>query len=506
MRLWLIAVLLAAVFGVAAARAEQTYVPAGITAGSILAKARSARGELAPGTYRRVTRTSGNGTVSQTEAYESGGDYVATERSGDFTTAYGSYRGDDWFENANGTVTVESGFHQREDPYAATLRAVDKTSDPIAVLGKTTVDPICYVLQLTPRHGLVQRRYYDASTYLLRRVETTDYDGQTVVYRYDDFRTVRGLAFPQAIAYSDGHSENDEQTRVIAFEAVPKSSAHFTIPATRPVFDLHGRASVRIPAEFTPHGIIVRVTIAGRGLDFELDSGASSTVIDSAVARQLGLTLYGARKGTFGGDFTTAQTRVSDLALGDLHASNLAIEAIPYDETVGDRKVVGLLGGDFFASGRIAVDFKNETVSMLAASKEAPPKPWMALPIEIDDLVPRVHAKFAGNDGAFIVDLGADETLLFPHYFAKFHPDKIGDVQGEVVGVAERPVEYREYRFSRFDLGDLAFADAQAIVTSGKTWESRDYDGLLGRNILSDFNITFDYPNRRLYVESMVTP
>ena len=136
--------------------------------------------------------------------------------------------------------------------------------------------------------------------------------------------------------------------------------------------------------------------------------------------------------------------------------------------------------------------------------KEPLPAPWVAMPIEVDDRVPRAHAKFNAVDGAFIVDLGADDTMLYPHFFRHFHPTRAGDVMGQVEGIAGQAVDFHQYTFSRFDFGDLAFADAGAIVASGAKFEDIDYDGLLGRNILSEFNLVFDYPNRRLYVESLV--
>jgi hypothetical protein len=171
---------------------------------------------------------------------------------------------------------------------------------------------------------------------------------------------------------------------------------------------------------------------------------------------------------------------------------------------VGDRKVVGLLGGDFFASQRVCVDFKNDTLSIAPSSKDLPSGAWSAIPIEVDDLVPRAHAKFNAVDGAFIVDLGADETILYPHFFRQFKPNRQGDVIGEMEGVAGQDVDYRQYTFSRFDFGDLAFADATADVTSGTKFEDIDYDGLLGRNILENFNLVFDYPSGKLYVQSLV--
>jgi len=162
------------------------------------------------------------------------------------------------------------------------------------------------------------------------------------------------------------------------------------------------------------------------------------------------------------------------------------------------------LGGDFFATGLVGVNFQKKTLSIMAPAKEAPPAPWVSMPIEIDDMVPRAHAKFNAVEGAFVVDLGADDTMLYPHYFRQFHPDKAGDVMGQVEGVAGKAYDFHQYTFSRFDFGDLAFADANAIVVSGTKFEELDYDGLLGRNVLENFNLIFDYPNRKLYVQSLV--
>ncbi len=286
------------------------------------------------------------------------------------------------------------------------------------------------------------------------------------------------MTFPQTITYRDAAPENT-----------------ISLPAATPV---------AIPADFTPHGIIVRVTIRGRGLDFELDSGASDLVLDAGVARELGLAVSDVHKESFSGAYSEGRSIASDFSVGTLHAQNVAITAITFSRMVGERKVVGLLGGDFFLSERVAVNFKNGTLAVSPASTDAPAGTWSAIPIQVDDFIPRMHAKFNAVDGAFVVDLGADVTMLYPHFFRQFHPKNKGDVLGQMEGIAGEGVDYRQYTFSRFDLGDMAFADVTAAVTSGSKFEDIDYDGLLGRNILNNFNLVFDYPSGKLYLQSLV--
>lgn len=485
-----------------ASAAENSYTPTTLTAQQIFEKASAVRGGVSSkGTFRRVySLNSGNGTQGQRELVESDGDYRDTIHEGAFAFANGSYHGKEWTQNANGTVTVDSGFHESDNPYARAIRTVEIADPRVTVLGITASQPAMIVVEIHPGAKLLERRFYDAKTYLLRRVEHKSYDGSSTVATYDDFTTKYGLTLAQSLTFDDGHPDNVTHAHLDSFERISPAQTALPIPASRPLFDLGGRETLQIPADFTAEGIIVRLNVGGRGLDFQLDSGASSMVIDSNVARSLGLPLTDVHTESMVGDFKVSRTRIPSLSLGDIQAHDVAMEAIPWNRLVGTRKVVGLLGGDFFASARINVNFKDSTLWMQAPAKAAPAAPWSPVSIELDDLVPRAHAKFNGVDGAFIVDLGADYTMLYGHYFSHFNPTGKAEVLGQVEGIALKPIDYKQYRFSRFDLGDLAFEGGSALVPEGSSWEDEDYDGLLGRNILSSFNLLFDYANQRLYV------
>lgn len=498
----LFAAFIAAFFGFSTARAAETYLPTQLTAQQVIAKAAAAQGDLKHGSYHRVYEKTRGTTVISVNLYESGDDYVETDREGDYTWSEGSYGGKQWRQDENGVVTHVSGYSETADPFVAVLAHPQTNDSSMRVLGITTAQPACVVVQVTPQAGLLQQRYYDAKTFLLRRVVTTDYQGKPWTREYSDYRTQYGLTFPQTIAYQDEHPENASVTRLTQFETVAPGSVHAAPPQTRPLFSFSGTAPVLVPAQFTSSGIIVRVTIAGRGLDFKLDSGASDIVLDAGVARQLGLAISDVHKGSFSGDFSAGRARAPDFSVGSLHAQNVAITAVPFSEMIGTTKVVGLLGGDFFASERVSVTFQNDTLAVSPASNDAPAGTWSKQSIQVDDFVPRMHAQFNAVDGAFIVDLGADFTLLYPHFFRQFKPTSQADVMGKLQGIAGEGVDYRRYTFSRLDLGDLAFADVDADVTTGTKFEDLDFDGLLGRNILENFNLVFDYPDGKLYIQA----
>lgn len=498
------AAVIVAVFGFSTARAAETYLPTPLTPPQVFAKAAAAEGHLKHGSYHRAYEKTRGGTVTSIDLYESGDDYVETDREGDYRWSEGSYGGKQWRQDENGVVTHVSGFTETADPFIAALAHPQANDSSMRVLGITTTQPACVVVQVTPQAGLLQQRYYDAKTFLLRRVVTGDYQGKPWTRDYGDYRTQYGLTFPQTIAYQDEHPENASVTRLTQFETVAPASVHAAPPQTRPLFAFSSTAPVVVPAEFTSKGIIVRVTIEGRGLDFKLDSGASDIVLDEGVARQLGLTISDVHKGSFSGDYSAGRSRAPNFSVGSLHAQNVAITTIPFSQRIGPTKVVGLLGGDFFASERVAVRFQNETLAVSPASNDVPPGTWSKQSIQVDDFVPRVHAKFNAVDGAFVVDLGADFTLLYPHFFRQFKPTSQADVLGKMEGIAGEGVDYRRYTFSRLDLGDLSFADVGADVTTGTAFEDLDYDGLLGRDFLENFNLVFDYPEGELYIQSPV--
>jgi len=476
------------------------FQPAPISLDQLFAQTRQAYGTMAPGAYHRFERTvSSDGDVSTVETYRSGDDYKAMQTHDGFTSASGSLGGHVWIQDDNGFVRHVHRGDAAQDPFTVALRHPDDPASGVRLLG-LSASHSQYVVEVAPERGLSQLRYYDATTYRLERVATTDFDRHTRVYEYENYSPVGGRFVPHTTLYHDDLSAQRWRSDTTLYEAIDANQLHLEVPESKPLFDLAGRTSVAIPAQFVNGEILVHLSIRGRGLDFMLDSGASSIAIDLGVARELGLTVSGSRRLNQGGDFTIGSTRASDVSIGELHAANVAMQALPHSEQIGDKRIVGLIGCDFFASGALLVNFQSNAVTMLAAP---PPDPasegWEVLPIALDACVPRAQVSFNDKPGSFIIDLGAATTFLYKHYFSQFQaePARSRSLLARFIGGA--PIDVNQYVISRMTFGDSAFADVLVAVPATLQADARGEDGLLGRSFLSNFNLLFDYAHQRLY-------
>lgn len=507
------AALLALSAPVAGAPAAQAYAATSVTLAQVLERDRSAVGALQPGAYRTVFRTiSDNGNAWTVESSSNGRDYRTTVRQAAVSWAYGSSHGQQWREDVNGLVLPSVSFFENEDPFFGLLRAPDASQSGVKLLGQTSGTWPSFVVEIAGRSGPVERRYYDAQTYLLSRVETIDDDGHEQVWLYSDYQRFFGKDIAGLVVFERDGTSVTFRTSLVSYERVPPASIDVTMPPSSSLFDLAGRDAVVIPARFTDDGIIVRVWIEGRGLDCLLDSGSSDLVLDRSVADDLGMASSGEVRMS---DLTIANARAPDLSVAGLTARNVAVSTVRLDEHFStlprgaefpDTRIVGLLGTDFIGSGALEIDFKNKTVTLRrSAPADLANRGWSPLPLQLEYGVPLIPAAFAGLPGAFVVDLGADNSTLYPHYVAQFPSKLPGGVagSGEMFTVAGKRFSVVELTVNRMALGDWIFEGAQVLVPSSLSAQERGYDGLIGRNTLDYFHLIFDYANSTIWFKPL---
>ena len=463
----------------------------------------------------RVTYALHDGGLEGTERDQwSGDDYRVDTKIGPFVTAEGRYRGQRWETNENGYTLLKRGIHQHAQ---ANVRALEKTDpgDDVKLLGRLRAPADAYVVRVAPPDGREERRFYDASTLRLVRRETA-YLGRLVVATYDDYRETKGGAMPYRSTISDGRPENDEVFTVTYLSTdAPVTQADVTIPGSRrlPVTLPAGVASVRLPASIDEWGrIVVRLTIQGRGLDFQLDSGASGIVLNRDVAQELGLKTYGRWSTTVAGTFTSTRAIVPNIAIGKVAMNDVVVEVMPFAfEHDRSTRVVGLLGYDFIAGGVVKIDYEHGTVDVMPAETFQPPAKGITIDAILDDQVPVIWSKFNDSVGErFILDTGADEVVVFSG-FAKMHPAAVEDhsirkvVSKALFNVFQMEgiggeLNVRPVIIANLQVGTVRYPDTLAFVMSGDqpAFEHEDMDGLIGASALRMFDVYLDYANSRV--------
>jgi predicted aspartyl protease len=426
------------------------------------------------------------------------GDDTLTETSlGPFHTERGVSHGERWHQNENGeTVLDRPEPSQSDHPVAST---VERVHEPVDAWALTTI----YA------SGHVTRIYYDPRTYYVVRSEKTA-AGHTVHTSYDDFRTdQRGRTRFWHYYGGDDRPDNDFDYRLTSDDiGADVAETDVAIPHDRrtvvefPV----GVDSVRLPARVDNDRIYVRLVIGGRGLDFLLDTGASSITINDAVARELKLPLYGRSTQTVAGSFVTGRVVAPEIAIGALTMHDIVMHTVPISSNESrDTRIVGLLGFDFLDAVALKIDYANGTVDAMRPGTFVPPAGAASLDVRLNSGTPVTHATVGDASGDdFILDTGAAFTYLVFQRFTRAHPEAFADpddasvLSGSGVGGS---VPYRTIGARRIGIGAWNFDNdrgAEALSPNALGFDNED--GLIGGDILKLFTVYLDYGSSRVFL------
>jgi predicted aspartyl protease len=468
-----------------------TYNPTPLTAAQILAKADQARGKRDSGSYVEVRTEHLREGERRITTLIDGDDWRTTVDAGNFTYASGVYKGRSWSSNANGIVTVNSNFRSTSDPNVLALEHPDDPNAQVTVLGITPTEPQEYVIDVNPPGGIDVHRYYDAKTFLLDRVVRFERDRYQHVTEYSDYREFFGAMVPGQVHSYDGRPENDVVTTLISFEQAG-TIPDLRIPDSTPLFSLDGSAPVVLPAQFTNDGIIIQAKIGDRGYDFILDSGTAGLTIDPRFAAELGLTAH------------DRMVRIPQMSIGPLQMHNVAFDAVPFSAQARGYRVVGLIGFDFLASAITEIDFKAKTLTLYPRSAFAASMAGQrALPLQLDDGLPRTKASVEGVPGNFLVDTGSFMMVAYKDYVAKL-PSTPRDPYTTDVDTVGGPLGTMVLHLSDFAFGGILFRSVDVLEPTGSTFDILDYDGIIGRDALKAYKVTFDYADGILFLHDNI--
>lgn len=248
---------------------------------------------------------------------------------------------------------------------------------------------------------------------------------------------------------------------------------------------------------------------------FVLDTGASSTIIDEAVAKRWALhpagssSTWGAGRGTMKQGVVEAQ----QLTVGGVPFAPKEVRVAPIEAVLSPtsgHQVGGIIGAEFFVGRQVHIDFERLELSLRPTGSAVVGE---LVPLQMKGGLPHVRATLTWFDGRSIpadllIDLGAKFNLLLTEPFlervdAGVPPSSSSFIASLGAGVGGRT----RYRFAT--LPALTLTDAKAVtwapLSCGLSVEGTlrltDVDGLLGLSLLRGARVTIDESAGRLWLE-----
>jgi predicted aspartyl protease len=431
-----------------------------------------------------------------------GSDYRETTALGPLLYENGMHDGVRWQQNRNGLTFTFAGIHER-DTISEHAWESRNTRD-VRLVGES-VPLNAYVVEIDPPTGRHEWLFIDKQSGQIVRRERLERNRRFVT-TYDEFKPFDGESLPERIRTVDSLNNEREQILVSRYLDATPDPGDVAIPPTRRTLVEFppGAATVRLPVRFVNGLLVIRVVANGRPFDFLLDSGAAGIIIDPSVADALNLERYGERVGVTMGPFAETTAIVPVLTVGVLRMRNVVSRIVPIPFHADDRtRIAGLIGFDFFAELVVHIDAERGVAEALHPSAFHIPAEATAIALALDDKQPAVRVKVGPVAARMILDTGANRTVLAGEFADRLDPSseramlsssRFHGVGG--MGVADT-VRIKELEFAGVGLTD------PIVDISGADLGFEDIDGVLGTDLLRDFDLHFDYRSNTVFVRHM---
>jgi hypothetical protein len=271
-----------------------------------------------------------------------------------------------------------------------------------------------------------------------------------------------------------------------------------------------------IPFELRGDVIMVRVNVNGHPAVLGLDTGSSVSVIDSAFAADVGLSMKGGAVPITGAGTATARLGIArSLSMGRAQLGNLLMAATSaFDDARSrmGRDVHGTLGFDLFDKYVVAIDYAAHTMTLSDPGAFTYAGRGIVLPIRLPNRAPVIDAQVVTRKSGTIaahltLDLGSTSyALRLSSPFVAAH-----DLTHDTVTVAGPfglglggLVEGQLLRMPQLRLGSLVvdrLSTGLFTGTEGAMGRKALTDGTVGVPVWRRTRLVIDYARNRVIVE-----
>jgi outer membrane lipoprotein-sorting protein len=433
-------------------------------------------------------------------------------------TIYDGKKG--WVQDANGQVRELAGMEleeTRSEIYFSLYGYLfpERSKGEVEYMGREEAGGInYYVLQATPEGAEPVKMFINPQTYLIDKT-VSKYDIVVATNYFSDYKDFGGIKVATSMRMNTGDTAYDIRTSLANIESNPElSDTLFKIPSPEEK-NYHfppGKNSVEIPFALNSNHIYIPVSVGGsKSLSFILDTGAGGPVLDTKIAKDLGLKITGKLEGRGAGEGTQEinllslpSIRLGDLVIDSVSAMTISLEPLSKYEGMSDD---GILGYDIFSRFVVKVDYENQELTLYEPSSFKYTGKGEILPITLENNSPNVKAKIDGQyEGNFAIDTGARSSLVLSTPFVQKYDllaktgKKIEVFSGIGIG-GKAPGKLT--RVKTLEIGKFNLPAPVTTLSSAEkgAFASKKIDGNIGGGILRRFTVIFDYPGQRMILE-----
>jgi hypothetical protein len=287
------------------------------------------------------------------------------------------------------------------------------------------------VLTVTPpQSSLPIDVWFDRATHLPVRAEQTAGPVVTTM-TMADFRPVHGVMIPY-------HVETSTSNGITTFTATsieadpPGGAAHFAAPTSSPHdFSIaNGATQASVPTQIVRNHVWLDVMLDGKGpFHFVFDTGGAN-VIDSAVAKALGLTSGGSAQVTGVGSASEASSFavIKTLQVGDVLVKDQVFIVLPIAKGFGVSTGVqmdGVIGYEVLSRFVTTFDYGHKKVVFHMPGSYAPPADASVVPFKLFGTQPQFACGIDDVPATCTLDTGASDSLSFYKPFIEANPSVV---------------------------------------------------------------------------------
>ena len=357
--------------------------------------------------------------------------------------------------------------------------------------------------------------YIDSSTHLIRRIKTETAMGAVDEF-LSDYRKVNGVMFPFKVRAIYLQAMQEIVTTYDSIDVNKAIDPSIFLPPTKDIVDYtftNGSDSSTVDMQYIFDHLFVSLKFdkMNEPSTFMIDSGAGKTVIDSALAVKLGLSLGGKIPGAGAGGMAYFYiVRIPAFSVGDIRFDEQTVFSFPLSKVVGnifDRPISGILGYDFLSRFTTRIDYENNRITFFSskAQRAIEDATAAANAIEIDaplinnlfSLPCTVNGKYKGK---FILDTGANTSMLQKDFVEKNDLKKSLKTLDVSIRGAGGEAAAELTRLKSFGFDGISFKGPIFTISKEKKGIGAftGIDGIIGNNILKRFTLTLDYANQRV--------